>query len=67
MHQCADIYLLQRQTLHVSGNYVPIIKRNYRTNGTPDICHSIWMTVWYEDSNETVSFCPSYQTVIHIE
>jgi len=33
--------------LHVSGNYVPIIMRNYRTYATPGISHSIQMTVWY--------------------
>jgi hypothetical protein len=26
MHQCADIYLLQRQTLHVSGVTAPILR-----------------------------------------
>jgi len=28
-------------SLHVSGNYVPIIRRKYRTNATPGISHSI--------------------------
>ena len=28
-------------SLHVSGNYVPIIRRKYRTYATPGICHSI--------------------------
>jgi len=28
-------------SLHVSGNYVPIIRRKYRTYATPDIFHSI--------------------------
>ena len=27
-------------SLHVSGNYVPIIKRKFRTYATPGICHS---------------------------
>jgi len=34
-------------SLHVSGIYVPIIRRNncnYTTLGT---CYSVWMTVWY--------------------
>jgi hypothetical protein len=34
------------QSLHVSGDYVPIIRRKncvYATRGT---CHSVWMTVW---------------------
>jgi hypothetical protein len=30
--------------LYVSGNYVPITRRKSHTYGTPDICHSIWMT-----------------------
>jgi len=34
-------------SLHVSGNYVPIIRRNNCINATPGICHSVWMTVWY--------------------
>jgi hypothetical protein len=28
-------------SLHVSGNYVSIIRRKYRTYATPGICHSI--------------------------
>jgi hypothetical protein len=28
-------------SVHVSGNYVPIIRRKYRTNTTPGICHSV--------------------------
>jgi len=35
-------------SLHVSGNYVPIIRRKYRTHATSGISHSIYMTVWYE-------------------
>ena len=34
-------------SLHVLGDYVPIIRRNnciYETLGT---CYSVWMTVWY--------------------
>jgi len=50
--------------LHVSGNYVPIVKRNCRTYATPGICHSIWMTVWYAGRKE---FRPAYQTVTYIE
>ena len=34
-------------SLHVSGNYVPIIRRKYRTYETPGISHSIQMTVLY--------------------
>ena len=47
-------------SLHVSGNYVPIIRRNnciYETLGT---CYSVWITVWYAGWNE-------YQSVIHTE
>ena len=33
-------------SLHVSGNYVPIIRRNDCIYGTLRICHSVWMTVW---------------------
>jgi hypothetical protein len=29
-------------SLHVSGNYVPIIGRNNCINTTPGICHSVW-------------------------
>ena len=29
-------------SLHVSGNYVPIIRRKYRTYATPGICHFIY-------------------------
>jgi len=28
-------------SLHVSGNYVHIIRRKYRTYATPGVCHSI--------------------------
>jgi len=34
-------------SLHVSGNYVPIIRRNYCISATPGICHSVRVTVWY--------------------
>ena len=52
---CASLYNLVNKTnsgalfllirlfcysLHVSGNYVPIIRRKYRTYATPGICHS---------------------------
>jgi len=38
--------------LHVSGDYVPIIRRNncvYRTLGT---CYAVWIIVWYAGWNE---------------
>ena len=44
--------------LHVSGNYVPIIRRSYRINATSGICHSVWMTVWYAGWDETPSCIP---------
>jgi len=51
-------------SLHVSSDYVPIIRRNNCIYATPGTCHSVWMTVWYEGLNE---FHPAYQTVIHTE
>jgi hypothetical protein len=39
-------------SLHVSGNYVPIIRRNNCINTTPGICHCLWMTVWYAGWDE---------------
>ena len=47
------------QSLHVSGNYVPIIRRNDCVCGTLDTCYSVWMFVWYAGWND--------QTVIHAE
>jgi len=32
-------------SLHVSGNYVPIIRRNNCIYVTLGICYSVWMTV----------------------
>jgi len=37
--------------LDVSGHYVPIIRRKYRTYATPGVSHSIYMTVWYAGRN----------------
>ena len=34
-------------SLHVSGNYVSIIRRNNCIYATLSICHSAWMTVLY--------------------
>ena len=45
------IYLF---SLHVSGNYVPIIRRNICIYATLGICHSVWMTVWCAGWNESV-------------
>ena len=33
-------------SLHVSGDCVPIIRRNNCNYATLGICHSVWMTVW---------------------
>jgi len=33
--------------LHVSGDYVPIIRRNICIYATLGTCYSVWMTVWY--------------------
>jgi len=41
-------------SLHVSGDYVPIISRNnciYEALGT---CYSVWMTLWYAGRNEQI-------------
>jgi len=43
-------------SLHVSANYVPVIRGNNCINATPGICRSVWMTVWYAGSH------PAYQT-----
>jgi len=40
-------------SLHVSGDYVPIIRRNNSIYVTLGICHSVLMTVWYAGWNET--------------
>jgi len=39
-------------SLHVSGDYVPIIRRNNCIYATPGTCHSVWMTSWYAGWNE---------------
>ena len=40
--------------LRVSGKYEPIISRKYCTYTTPDICHSIYMTVCYAGRNSAL-------------
>jgi len=54
-------------SLHVLGYSMPIIRRNICICGTLGTCYSVWMTVWHAGWNETVSFHPEYQTVIHTE
>ena len=34
-------------SLHVSGNYLPIIRSRNSIYATLGVCHSVWMTVWY--------------------
>jgi len=34
-------------SVHVSGSYVPIIRKNNYIYAALGICHSVWMTVWY--------------------
>jgi hypothetical protein len=41
MSQCADIYLLQRQTLHVLGVTAPILRSSKNC-----ICY-LWYRSWY--------------------
>jgi hypothetical protein len=52
-------------SVHVSGDCVPIIRRNNCIYVTLGIWHSVWMTVWYAGWNETISSHPAYQTVSH--
>jgi hypothetical protein len=40
------------QSLHVSGDYGPIIKRNNSVYATFGGCYSVWVTVWYVGWNE---------------
>jgi hypothetical protein len=37
----------KNQSLHVSGEYVPIVRRNNCVYATLGTCYSVWMTVWY--------------------
>jgi hypothetical protein len=41
MHQYADIYLLQRQTLHVSGVTAPILR------SSKNCIYYLWYMSWY--------------------
>ena len=48
-----------------SGNYVPIIRTNYRTYATPGIGH---FTLYMDECLvRKLEFRPAYQTIIHIE
>jgi hypothetical protein len=55
MHNFLCVYFY---SLHVSGKYVPIIRRNYCAYATLGICHSVWMTVWYAGWDEIPSCIP---------
>jgi hypothetical protein len=39
-------------SLHASGDYVPIIRRNNCIYATLGTCYSVWMIVWYAGWNE---------------
>jgi len=45
-------------SLHVSGHYVPIVRRINCINALPGICHSMWTTIWYACWNETPTCVP---------
>jgi len=45
-------------SLHVSGDYVPIIRRNNCIYATLGTCYSVWMTVWYAGWNDIPSCIP---------
>jgi len=40
--------------LHVSDDYVPIIRRNSCVYATLGTCYSVWLTVWYAGWNFTL-------------
>ena len=42
-------------SIHVSGDYVPIIRRNNCMYATLGTCYSVWMTLWY--AYQTVRQC----------
>jgi len=42
-------------SLHVSGDCVPIIRRNNCVHATIGACHSVWITIWYEYQSSTQS------------
>jgi len=50
-------------SVRVSGDYIPIIRRNNSIYVTLGTCYFVWMTVWYAGWN----FHRAYQTVIHTE
>ena len=40
-------------SLHVSGNYVPIIRRTFCIYANTGIFHSVWVAVWSADQTAT--------------
>jgi hypothetical protein len=42
------------KSVHVSGDCVPIIRRNSCVYSTLGACHFVWMTVWYAGWNSTL-------------
>ena len=59
MHNLFLVYLFLLylyQSLHVSGDYVPIIRRNICVYATLGTCYSVWMTVWYSNLHNRQSF-----------
>jgi len=44
---CTIFLYVYFYSVHISVNYVPIIRRNNYINATPGNCHSVWMTVWH--------------------
>jgi len=60
-----NLFLVYLSVLHVSGDYVPIIRRNNCVYATLGTCYSAWMAVWYAGWNETEN--PAYQAVFHTE
>ena len=40
-------------SVRVSGDYIPIVRRNNCIYATLGTCYSVWITVWYAAWNET--------------
>ena len=57
-----NLFLVYYQSLHVLGDYGPIIRRNSCVFVTLGTCYSVWMTIWYAGA-----YAPAYQMVIHVE
>ena len=46
-----NLFLYIHQSLHVSGKYGPIIRRNICVYAALGACYSVWMAVWYAGRN----------------